>query len=1023
MSESLLASAPQLPLEVARALARDRFGVDGTAAPLPSERDQNVRIDTADGRRFVLKIANAQEDRAFLDAQQVAMAAARAFTGELQRSLSGRPVEEVTAAGARHAVRLVRWVDGVPLGELGWRDPALLEQVGRLVAEVDAALAPIDHPALHRTFHWDLAQASQVLARAGELPAGDEARHSVATIAARYEADVRPRLETLPQQAVHHDANDYNVLVDLEGPGGRTAPRVSGLVDWGDMVWSHRVNDLAVAAAYAALGHDDPLQAVAAVVRGYHRILPLTDDEQRVVTTLVLARWGMSLVHAAWQMRARPDDPYLAISQAPIRQALPALLAVHPRLAWYTVRQACGLDPVPQHAHVVSWLSRQTAFASVVGRDLTAPDTVRPLDLSVGSPLVAGDAAANGPEPLGARVFARLRRAGEAGSDSDAYAVGAGGYLEPRVLYTSPAFQGRAPLAETRTVHLGIDLTLPAGAPLYAPLDGVVHGFEDAQAPLDYGPVLVLRHEADGAPFYTLYGHLSRESIAGRVPGTPVRKGERIGAIGDPSVNGGWWPHLHLQVITDMLDVPCNVNGSARPMDLAVWASICPDPNLLLRIPPASLPNPARDDVSLLESRRAHTGGNVRLSYAQPVHMVRGWRQYLYDASGRRYLDAYNNVPHVGHAHPRVVEAVQSQLAVLNTNTRYLQDAHEAYVEALLATFPPALSVCYLTASGSEATELALRLARARTGARDLLVLEGAYHGHTCTAIDISPYKHAGPGGSGAPDWVHATPLPDVYRGRYRSDTNHPGLAYAREVGAVLDRLQASGRAVCGYLAETCPSVGGQLLLPDGYLAEVYRLVRAAGGVCMADEVQTGLGRIGTHFWAFEAHGVLPDIVVLGKPLGNGFPMGAVVTTRAMADAFDNGMEYFSTFGGSTAACAAGLATLRVTQDEGLMAHARQVGDALLAQLRGLAARHPLIGDVRGSGLFLGVELVRDPVARTPAPEAAAAAVNRLRALGVLTGTDGPDHNVIKIRGPMPFDARNADMLCAALDRALAGLA
>ena len=430
----------------------------------------------------------------------------------------------------------------------------------------------------------------------------------------------------------------------------------------------------------------------------------------------------------------------------------------------------------------------------------------------------------------------------------------------------------------------------------------------------------------------------------------------------------------------------------------------------MLRIPEDRLPR-RRTTASLLDSRRAHVGSNVRLSYREPLRIVRGWMQYLYDETGRRYLDAYNNVPHVGHAHPAVVAAVQEQLAVLNTNTRYLQDLHAEYVEQLLGTFPAALSVCYLTASGSEATELALRLARARTGCTDLLVLEGAYHGHTTTAIDISPYKHEGPGGAGPPAWVHKTPLPDVYRGEHRSSDPDAGLKYAAAVGARIDDIRRSGRGVCGYIAETCPSVGGQLLLPPGYLAEVYRLTRAAGGVAIADEVQTGLGRIGTHFWAFEAHDVVPDIVVLGKPIGNGYPMGAVVTTPEIAAAFDTGMEFFSTFGGSTAACAAGLATLRATLDEGLMEHARDVGAGLIASLRALQDRHPLVGDVRGSGLFVGVELVSDRDTREPAADEASFVVNRLRELGILTGTDGPHHNVVKIRGPMPFSADDAALL------------
>jgi len=390
------------------------------------------------------------------------------------------------------------------------------------------------------------------------------------------------------------------------------------------------------------------------------------------------------------------------------------------------------------------------------------------------------------------------------------------------------------------------------------------------------------------------------------------------------------------------------------------------------------------------------------------VQAVRGYMQYLFDANGRRYLDAYNNVPHVGHCHPRVVAAVSEQLAILNTNTRYLQHQLTDYAEELTATLPAPLRVCFFTASGSEANELALRLARAHTGAKDLLVMDAAYHGHTTTLIDIGPYKHDGPGGQGAPGWVVKTPIPDVFRGEFRGAD--AGMKYAAQVG---DAMQ--GRRICGYIAETCPSVGGQMLLPDGYLPEVYRLVRRAGGVCIADEVQTGFGRIGTHFWAFEQHGVVPDIVVLGKPIANGYPMGAVICSADIARSFDNGMEYFSTFGGSTAAVVAARETLQVTIDEGLQAHALGVGAELLAGMRAL--QHPLIGDVRGSGLFVGVELVREQL--KPAAREADYVAVRMREEGILLGTDGPFHNVVKLRGPMPFSSENVRHLVQVFGRIL----
>ncbi len=392
---------------------------------------------------------------------------------------------------------------------------------------------------------------------------------------------------------------------------------------------------------------------------------------------------------------------------------------------------------------------------------------------------------------------------------------------------------------------------------------------------------------------------------------------------------------------------------------------------------------------TLIERRHRILGRNLSVAYERPLHIVRGSMQYLYDDEGRQYLDAYNNVAHVGHCHPEVVAAGQRQMEVLNTNTRYLSDLILEYAEKLTATLPESLSVCYFVNSGSEANELAIRLARAHTKARDMIVLEHAYHGNTTTCIDISPYKHDAAGREGAPGWVHTARLAD-----------------AEHVIEIVQKLEAP---LCGFIAESMPSVAGQIILPDGYLNKVYEVVRGAGGVCIADEVQTGFGRIGTHFYAFEKYGVVPDIVVLGKPIGNGHPLGAVITTRAIADSFNNGMEFFSTFGGNNVSCAIGLKVLEVVHDENLQPHALKVGDRLLAGLHALNPHHEVIREIRGSGFFLGVELAHE----------AGTVVNQMRERGILLGTEGPLHNVIKIRPPMPFSIEDADQLVETLDEVL----
>jgi 4-aminobutyrate aminotransferase-like enzyme len=450
-----------------------------------------------------------------------------------------------------------------------------------------------------------------------------------------------------------------------------------------------------------------------------------------------------------------------------------------------------------------------------------------------------------------------------------------------------------------------------------------------------------------------------------------------------------------------------------------VWLSLCPDPNLILGIPSSKFPARKPSKTETLSLRRKRMGGNQSISYREPLKIVRGWKQYLFDDEGRKYLDAYNNVAHVGHNHPRVVEVARGQIGVLNTNTRYLHDNIIRYAEKLTSLFDESLSVCFFVNSGSEANELAVRLARAYTKQRDMIVLEAAYHGNTNTLIDISPYKHSGPGGNGRPDWVHAAPIPDDYRGAYKRNDPQAGAKYAAHVLDIIERLRGQGRGVAGYIAESLPSVGGQIIMPSGYLKDVYRYVREAGGVCIIDEVQTGFGRTGTHFWGFEAQGVVPDIVVLGKPIGNGHPLGAVVTTRKVADAFNNGMEFFSTFGGNPVSCAIGLEVLNVVQDEHLQGHALRVGNRMLDGLRPFVERYSIVGDVRGSGLFLGVELVRDRETLKPAAEEASFVSNRMREYGILGGTDGPYHNVVKIRPPMPFDEENADFLVHIMDKVL----
>jgi 4-aminobutyrate aminotransferase-like enzyme/Ser/Thr protein kinase RdoA (MazF antagonist) len=1003
--------APRFGARDAESLALELFGVAGKAVPLASERDQNFRIDTP-ADTVVLKIANATERLENLEFENAALAhlAARCRALAVPRvrpSASGETILAATSPeGRRHFVRLVQWVPGTVLADVNPHSEALLEGLGHRVAEANGGFEGFEHPAMRREFPWDLTRTPWIEAELARFPVSQRAL--IERVISDFRREVEPRLGGLRRQVIHGDWNDHNVLV---GPGPEGG--VVGVVDFGDMVHGPVVADLAVACAYAVLGKPHPVAAAAAIVRGFHRELPLSDDERRVLLPLIRARLAISVTMAARQSEAAPENHYLLVSQQPAWTTLAALDVTNLEYAEAMFRHACGLPPCGRSADIGQWLAAHRGeFAPVIDRDLHSTPLV--FDLSVGSLDIPTPATVQDSASFQAHVDRLLSQSGAS--------VGIGRYDEARLVYVTELF--RYPnnwVDENRTFHLGIDLFCGAGTAVFAPLDGVVHSMANNAARGDYGPTIVLEHVAAAGRvrFFTLYGHLAVESLAGMEPGRLVRRGDRIATLGSADVNGGWPPHLHFQVIADMLGRSGEFPGVAAPAERDVWLSLCPDPNLVVGLPEGVSRPRVAAPVEILSRRRASLGRNLSISYRRPITMARGFAQYLYDVDGRRYLDAVNNVPHVGHCHPRVVEAAARQMAVLNTNTRYLHDSLVTYAERLCGLMPEGLSVCFLVCSGSEANELALRLARAYTGHRDVVVLDGAYHGNTTALVEISPYKFDGRGGSGAPAHVHVVEMPDVYRGPFRTSDPAAGARYAHEVARAIDRAESTGRTVAAFVAESLLGCGGQVVLPDGYLAHAYAAVRAAGGVAIADEVQVGFGRVGSHVWGFETQAVAPDIVTLGKPIGNGFPLGAVVTRPEIAAAFDNGMEYFNTFGGTQAACAVGLAVLDVMRDEDLQRHARDVGARLKAGLASLAADFPLVGDVRGLGLFLGVELVADRLSLKPAARQADYVVNRLRDRGVLVSTDGPLHNVLKLKPPMPFSTNDADRLVTLLAETL----
>ncbi len=992
-----------MPLDAGRIaeFVKQNYNLDVAVKPLPGELDFNFFLTSGpSGKSFILKIANKNEMRANLELQNSVI---NHLSGEnlglevstIVKAIDGKEILEIHDVEKRtRFVRLLTWVEGRVLASVNPHSPLLLMRLGEMLGKLCQSLKDFDHPSAHRFMKWDPSQAAWI------KPHLDDFRSERKLIANHFytlfEERAMPAFPKLRQSVNYNDSNDYNVLVsrDLKNPG------VPGVIDFGDVVYTHTINELAIALAYVMMDKPDPLEAACHVVKGFHSTYKITEDELEVLFYLLIARLLISVTCSELNRREHPENIYLQVSDKQAWDLLYKLRNIPANLAHYSFRNACGLEACPSNSKFVS-LAKSSVTAIFPLQNFNNPLW---LDLSVGSLDLGVTQNLTDPNLLDQKISELILQANAS--------VAVGRYDEVRGIYITDAFAmpgNDAP--EWRTVHTGMDFFAKPGTEVVAVREGIVRSVANNQAEGDYGPTIVLEHlVSNDLTFYTLYGHLSLDSLTGIEPGKVVEKGEVIGRIGSRDVNGNWPPHLHFQVILDMLGKRGDFPGVAQASQREIWKSLSPDPWLLFTGNPSDKPSEKSKD-EIVDYRKKHLGKNMSISYRDPIKMVRGSGVYLLDASGRRYLDTVNNVAHVGHEHPRVVTAGQRQMAVLNTNTRYVHENLVNFTEALLATMPEKLNVVYVVNSGSEANELALRLAKNFTDQKDMIVSEAGYHGNTNACIEISSYKFNGPGGTGVPPHIQVVPVPDVYRGLYRSDDPDAGRKYASHVKEAIKKIHQEGRKPAALIYESVISCGGQVELPKGFLRDAYAHVRKEGGVCIADEVQTGCGRPGNFFWAFEAHGAVPDIVTIGKPIGNGHPLGVVVTTQAIAESFKNGMEYFNTFGGNPVSCAIGLEVLKIIKDEGLQENARTTGAYLKSGLNDLMKQFEIIGDVRGSGLFLGFELVRNQDTKEPATEQASYFTNRMRDKGILMSTDGPFNNVLKIKPPMVFSRSNTDFL------------
>ncbi|MFK7772653.1 MAG: aminotransferase class III-fold pyridoxal phosphate-dependent enzyme [Saprospiraceae bacterium] len=999
-----------ISIEQAEKIALHYYAIKAEAKKLDGEVDFNFFLKSENGQLYTLKISrpSTQEEELIFQANLMEHLKKKnlpfqvpelipAPDGSLYKKIRNEQNQEVW-------IRLQKWVAGKMLDEVNPRTPKILTQWGKTAGQFSLALQDFDHPAAHRFYKWNPSE-TLFSKKFQQYIYGEEEKEIAAHFWNLFETETQSKLNQLRKSVNYNDAHEHNLLVNDD----LLNPEISGVIDFGDALFSHTINELAIACAYACMHFLNPLEAATHVIKGFHKVFPLEEKEIEVLYSLISARLMITVANAAWNKHKEPDNKYLLISENPAWDLLKKWRNISPALAHYTFRSACGWSPCSKENVFKSWLGNQREnFAPVI--NWVEKKTI-PIDLSVGSLDLGNNSNFNHIKNFEQTINRFLE-------DHEAE-ICIGGYDETRPFYTSDQYQVEGNSgAEWRTIHLGLDFWTEAETPVFAPLDGIVFSFENNTGDCNYGPTIILEHKiSEKLTFYTLYGHLSFLSLEGLEKGMSIKKGQQIASIGAAPINGNWPPHLHFQIILDMLSEKKDFPGVAFPNQKDIWLSICPNPQLFFPNLPLQKKSTDHSIDKILKYRSHILGKSLSISYQKPLHMVRGFGQYLYDTSGRRYLDTVNNVAHVGHEHPQVVRAAYRQGALLNTNTRYLHENIIKFANELLETFPPELSVVHFVNSGSEANELALRMVKACTQQKDMIAVEVGYHGNTGGCIDISSYKFDGKGGNGAPPHTHIIPIPDTFRGLYKdSDAVEK---YTKYVEIAIEKIKKEGRNIGGFIAESILSCGGQVMLPDGYLKTIYKMIRAEGGICIADEVQVGFGRTGEKFWAFELQDVIPDIVTMGKPIGNGHPLAAVVTTQKVAETFANGMEYFNTFGGNPVSCAIGREVLNVIKEEKLQKNAKEVGDYLTIHLQKLKERHSIIGDVRGIGFFLGIELVSNRKTLEPAADETNYLANRMRERGILMSTDGPLHNVLKIKPPMCFSFSDADFLIENLDKVL----
>ena len=961
---------------------------------LNSERDINFVISVKNKKKYVLKISNPSEKLNILEYQDELIKHLRSDNNLkklIPQIFHSRIVKYLDKKNRECFVRILSYIDGNMYGDIK-SNKNIEKSLGELLSKISIKLKSFFNSVGYRKFIWDPSNVNWVKKEINIFKGNKKI--ILLKCFSEYNKYVKSNLKNLRYSITHSDPNNYNLVVKNN--------KINGLLDYGDSIYAPTINDLAICLSYALMNNNNIYSTLKNIISEYHNNFPINEDEINSLISLCKSRLMITVVMAKKQRIKYPLNKYLSISENDAWKLLEKLEKIPTQLLIYVIRSICGFNIIKNHDEILT-IIKNTKFENIFKFDLLDINKSI-LKLNPQSQLLKGN-------PNNREITKRVKKI----FNKDDSNLGIGLYKEKRKVYKGINFISELNNNERRNIHLGVDIFTDHETDLYAPIDGKVVVLQNNGLKYDYGPTLVLEHQKNKYKFYTLYGHLSKKIFKKLKIGKKVKKGNWIGQIGQTKENGNWLPHLHFQIILDLLGHKENFPGVGEEFLVDVWSKISPDPNIILRIPDSFFNN-NNNFFNILKKRKKNISHNLSISYNKPLHILEAKGQYFFDRYGRRYLDCVNNISHVGHSNAHVHQSMINQNLKLNTNTRYLYDIINEYSEKLLKKFPKKLNKIFFVCTGSEANDLAYRIAQTYTNAKDVFVINNAYHGHTNTLIDLSPYKFDGKGGLGKKDYVHVLDMPDPLRGKWRYKDKNWARKYITEAKDKI-KTQSKNKKISSFFVEGILGCGGQVILPKNYLKEIFIEIRKNKALCIVDEVQTGFGRVGYNFWSFQEHDVIPDIVTIGKPMGNGHPIAAVITTEKIASTFNNGMEYFNSFGGNPVSCAVGKAVLEVIEKDKLQRNALSIGNYFLNKLQKIKNKNKkYISEVRGRGLFLGIDIINEYDQLKPNKQLANKIINYMREKGILLSTDGPYDNVIKIKPPLVFNKANVDNVCENLE-------